>query len=338
MIGPRLLKGGGGISFGELDMKTTLIIDGDILAFRCAAASEKRSVKATHKTTGQVIECPHRTALKEQIKDAFELDEFDILDIRTPDDISHAYNAINTCVDAWMQTCMADGYEIYISGDNNFRDFLPLPSKYKGSRDELERPVLLKECRAYLVKRHKAEVIHGREVDDHLAQRAYEGNKERVKNIVVSLDKDSYGVDSWLYNWTKMKQPERIKGLGEIELDDKNKLRGKGRKWFYAQWVMGDPVDCFKPCEIVGKKFGDTGCYNLLKDCTTDKECVEAVYKQYKSWYPSPVTYKAWDGTEHTMSAIDLMDLYAACAWMQRWDGDVLDSREIMNKLGVAYD
>jgi hypothetical protein len=316
-------------------MKTILIIDGDILSFRCAAANETRSIRVTHKVTGQQTEHAHRTAFREHIRGSFEESEFDIEDVQTCEDLSHAYHAINTCIEAWMKKCEADSYEIYISGEGNFRDELPLPSRYKGTREGNIRPVQLKECREYLVKRHGAIPVDGMEADDRLAHRAYEGFKQGTKNIVISLDKDSYGVDSWLYNWTKMDKPERIKGFGEIELDEDKKLRGKGRKWFYAQWVMGDPVDAFKPSEIAKKKFGDVACCNLLKDCNDDKSAVQAVYNQYKKWYPQPVTYTAWDGTEHTKDVVEIMDMYAACAHMKRFDNDVFDTRKLLTKLEI---
>lgn len=318
--------------------KESLIIDGDILAFRCAAASETRSVLVTHKVTGQQTEHAHRTAFKEHIRGLFEIDEFSIEDVQKAEDISFSYHAINTCIEAWQKTCDVDHYEVYISGVNNFRDFLPLPTRYKNDRVNTVRPILLKECRDYLVHRHKAVVINGQEVDDKLAQRAYEGFKQGDYNVILTLDKDSYGVESYLYDWTKMKKPLLIRGLGEIYLDDKKVLRGQGRKWFYSQWVKGDSVDCFKPSEICGKKFGDTACFKLLDNCKTDKECIEAVYEQYKTWYPGIVEYKAWDGSAQITDAIGLMDLYAACAHMKRFDSDVFDTKKLLTKLGVSFE
>jgi len=319
--------------------KTILIIDGDVLAFRCAAANETRSIRVTNKLTGQVTGHAHRTAFKEHIKGTFELDEFDIEDVQTCEDISHAYHALKTCVDAWMKSCDADGYEVYLSGHDNFRDSLPLPSKYKGSRSGSIKPVQLAACREYLVSKYDAEIIHGMEVDDKLAYRCYEGLQQKVKTVAVTIDGDQNGVAGWMYNWTKQREPKLVNGFGYIELTKENKdFDGYGRKFYYAQWVLGDSVDCFKPCELAGKKFGVVAMYNLLKDCKTDKGCVEAVYGQYKKWYPTPVTYIAWDGTEHTKDAIALMDLYAACAHMKRFDGDVFDTKKLLMTLGVNYE
>lgn len=321
-------------------MKTILIIDADILAFRCAAANETRSIRVTHKITGQQTEHAHRTAFREHIKGVFEEDEFTVEDVQTCEDLSHAYHAINTCIEAWMKSCNADAYEVYISGDNNFRDNLPLPTKYKSSRSGSIKPLQLKDCREYLVKKHGAKVIHGQEVDDWLARRCYEGLKQKVKTIAVTIDGDQNGVAGWMYNWTKMNEPKLVNGFGHIELVKDNKdFDGYGRKFFYAQWLYGDwQTDCFKPAELSKKKFGVVAMYNILKDCNDDKSAVQAVYDTYKKWYPQPVTYTAWDGTEHTKNVIEIMDMYAACAHMKRFDGDVFDTKKLLDKLGIAYE
>ena len=315
--------------------KTVVLIDGDVVAYRCAAANETRSIKVTHKVTGQITSHAHRTAFKEHIKDCFEIDEFDIEDVREARKLNFAIHGINTTIEALKKSCKADEVEVHISGKTNFRDSLPLPSKYKGAREGLDKPVQLKECRDHLVTKYNATAAIDKEADDTLTQRAYELYKQGYRGIVATIDKDAYGTEVWLYNWTKMTEPIRIKGLGFIELDDKKVLRGQGRKWFYCQWAKGDIVDNFKPCEIAGKKFGDISCYNLLKDCNTDKECVEAVYKQYKSWYPDSVTYTAWNGIEYTKDVVEIMDMYAACAHMKRWDDDVFNTKNLLEKFNI---
>lgn len=319
--------------------KTIAVLDADIISFRCAAANEKRSIKATHKVTGQEIVCPHRTALKEQIKDLFTIDEFDIEDIREAEDISHALHAMNTSIEALKKSCEADEVEIYLSGKDNFRDFLELPNKYKGSREGSVKPVQLAECRDYLVKKKGAIIVNGREVDDILAQRNHESlkSKGKFKAIACTLDGDQQGVMGWMYNWNKMFKPKLVQGLGSIKLvKDGKDFDGYGRKFFYAQWILGDSIDDFKPCRISGKKFGVVAMYNLLKDCKTDKECVQAIFEQYRKWYPDEYTeYVDWQGNKQKKTVIELMDMYAACAHMQRFDGDLLSTKTILDRLGI---
>ena len=318
--------------------KRIALLDGDLIAFRAAAANETRSIRVTHKLTKQVTEHAHRTAFKEHIKGKFELEEFDIEDVREAEKLSFALNAVNTTVEALQKSCDADSVEVFLSGKTNFRDALPLPTKYKGAREGLERPVQLSECRDHLRNKYKAKEAVNKEADDDLTIRYYELAKQGDIGVVCTLDKDADGTEVWLYNWNKMKEPVRIKGLGYLELDDKKVLRGQGRLWFFAQWVKGDPVDCFKPCEVAGKKFGDVGCYNLLAQCKTDREAVQAVYNQYKAWYPvDPIKYTAWDGTEQEKTLFEFMDMYAACCHMLRFEGDRICTKTLLDKLKIEY-
>lgn len=324
---------------GSIIMKRIAVIDCDIIAFRCAAANESRSIKATHNTTGQVSEHPHRTGFKEHIKGLFESSEFTIEDLQHPGDIKFAFHAINTTINALKESCKADDVELFISGTDNFRDFLPLPSKYKGDRRGKIKPVQLKECREYLINKKGAVVVNGNETDDRLAQRCYEGVKEKAITIACTIDGDQQGVDGWMYNWIKMSEPKLVKGFGYVELIKDNKdFDGYGRKFFYAQWVLGDSTDCFKPSEISGKKFGVVAMYKLLDECKTDKECVEAIYKQYKTWYPSVVEYTDWTGVIQKTDAIGLMDLYASCCHMQRFKNDYICTKTLLTKLGINYE
>jgi hypothetical protein len=320
-------------------MKTIAIIDGDIISYRCAAANESRSVKVTHKTTGQTTEHAHRTAFKEHIKGVFEADEFIVEDVQTAEDIKFAYHAMKTTIESLCKSCDTDEYEIYLSGDSNFRDSLPLPTKYKSGRENTIRPLQLKECRNYLVKHHKALHAVNEEADDILARRCFEGVKYKVKTIACTIDGDQNGVEGYMYNWTKMQEPYRVKGLGYIELvKDGKDFDGYGRKFFYAQFLLGDSTDGFKPCQIAGKKFGVAGLYKVLGECKTDKQCMEAVYKQYKTWYPNEFTeYIDWTGKQQKVTLFELMDMYAACCHMKRFEGDVFNTKALLDKLGIKY-
>lgn len=320
--------------------KTIVVIDADILAYRAAAANETRSIKATHKTDEHEIVCPHRTAFKAQIKGAFEPEEFNVVDVQTPEDISHAIQTMKTRIQKLKEDCNADEVELYLGGKNNFRDLLPLPTQYKFGRSDTIRPVQLKECRDYLIKYQGAVVVDGYEADDKLSMRCTDGLNQGVKIIAATLDGDANGVAGWLYNWNKHTEPFLIEGFGEITLNDKrNDFDGYGRKFFYAQWVYGDwGTDKFKPVDLVGKSFGVVSMYDLLKDCKNDKEAVQAVYNQYKIWYPTePIKYTAWDGTEQEKTLFEFMDMYAAACHMLRFEGDKICTKKLLDKLKIEY-
>lgn len=317
-------------------MKPLVVFDGDVLCFRIAAACEDRSILATHIASGRTKEFKHRTALKDFIADTkFNYEDFEVVDVRVAEDISFALQTVKHSIKNTLAVCGTDEYEIYLSGSDNFRDLIPLPSKYKGSREDALRPLLLDDIRAYCKNHHSAVGVYGMEADDMLSIRAYDGVKCGRKIIQVTNDKDATQCEGWLLNPDKMETPIYIEGLGRLYRDDKGKVRGEGRKWLYFQWLAGDKVDCYKPSELSGKKFGDVAAFNLLNPCSTDEECIAAVAKQYQNWYPAPLTYTAWDGVEHTKDYIGIAQMYFDAAYMRRWKDDVVDIKSIFNNVGV---
>lgn len=318
--------------------KGLTVIDGDILAYRCAAAIEKNTVECTHKETLQVVTFDTATAFKEWAQD--DKDNWSLVPKKEAEDVSHAIHAMKGTIERIVKACEVDSYHIVVSGEDNFRKHLPLPTRYKDNRKETVKPVHLKECKQWLIDKKNAEVALG-EADDALVGYAYAGyiNKERV--IQATLDKDGNGNAGWLYNWHTMDKPELIEGLGYLELVEHpsyTDVKGKGRLFLYFQMVFGDPADCYKPCELAKARFGDKGAYKLLKDCTTDKEALTAVMRQYKKWYPKPVTYRAWDDTLHTKDWMEIWQMYADCAFMQRWEDDRFVVKDVLDKLKVDYE
>lgn len=315
-----------------------VVIDGDILAYRCAAAIEKNTVEATHKETLQVVTFDTATAFKEWARDT--KDDYTLEPKKEAEDVSHAIHAMKGTIERIVKACEVDSYHIVVSGEDNFRKHLPLPTRYKDNRKATVKPIHLKACKDWLVEKKGAEVAEG-EADDALVGYAYDGyvNKKRV--IQATLDKDGNGNAGWLYNWHNMDKPELIEGLGYLELVEHPTyvdVKGKGRLFLYFQMVFGDPADCYKPCELAKTRFGDKGAYKLLSHCKTDKEAVTALVQQYKKWYPKPVTYKAWDDTLHTKNWLEIMQMYTDCAFMQRWEGDRLDVKQLLVKLGIDHE
>jgi len=317
-----------------------VVIDGDIVAFRCAAACEKRSVVATHNTTLDQLEFDTMTEFKTFIADDDKLDikDFTIVPKRVPEPVANALQAVKTTILNIVKAAKCDSYHVVLSGKDNFRLQLPLPTQYKNNRADLDRPVLLQECRDYLIKFHDAEVSEGCEADDILVSYMHQGyiNKEYV--VQASIDKDALHGAGWVYDWTTMDEPELIEGFGSLYISDNKSgtVKGKGRAFLWCQLLLGDSIDGYKPCELAKVRFGQMWAYKILKDCTNDKQALQAVVDQYKEWYPEPVTYYAWNGVKHTKTWKELMQLYADCCFMRRWEGDRLDIEKVIKKLGVT--
>lgn len=313
------------------------VIDGDEIAYQIAAACETRSIKATNSLNKESSSFKHRTELKKFLH-GLEVPEgfYDIEDVQVADELSNALHSVKVVVDNIKVACKADQIEIYISGKDNFRDSIPLPTKYKSNRTDSLRPILLTEIRAYLVKKYNAVVVDGAEVDDVVCYRMWDGYKSKQKIIGVTADKDACGSSGWLYNRDKMTEPEFIDGFGELYIDAKNKVRGKGRKWGYTQWIVGDSCDGYNPSEIAKVKYGEKSAYKLLEPLKTDKECIQAVYDLYKSWYPSEVKYADWQGNEVVTDVVGIMQMYMDCYRMRRWKDDTVSVKDILAKMEIC--
>jgi len=112
------------------------LIDGDIVAYRCAASCMPSKTR------------PEKEDLSVAISRADEL----------------CYRILNSC--------QADEYRIFISGTDNFRN--QLYPEYKANRREIIRPEHLDPVRLFLVGEWKASVTAGHEADDAIGIAANE--------------------------------------------------------------------------------------------------------------------------------------------------------------------
>ena len=179
-----------------------------------------------------------------------------------------------------MDAVGADSYVIYLTGKGNFREEIAVTKEYKGGRGA--KPYHYANVRAYL-ESLGAIVVDGMEADDAMAieqMKAYWYGCEG-ESVICSRDKDLRQVPGYHYGWETHNQPEYAMKwtdeLGSIELTDKNKLKGDGLKFFYAQLIMGDSTDNIPG--IKGK--GDVFAYNLLESCTSEAEMSELVRRAY---------------------------------------------------------
>lgn len=331
-------------------MTSIACIDGDILAYRCSAANEKRFVVATHKDTLEKFTFNTATAFREWA--GSEADQYDVVPGQEAEDLQFAFRMMKELIQSITEKAGCEAYHIVVSGSNNFRLDLPLPTRYKDSRKESIKPLQLADCKKYLIHFHDAEISDGVEADDVLTGHMYQGYKDKERVVQCSLDKDAKHGPGWLYDWTTMDEPIFIEGYGGLELIETptarkkadgtpvmdKAVKGIGRAFLYYQMVFGDPVDAYKPCELAKAKFGEIGAYNLLKNCKTDKEAMEAVVAQYKKWYPEPITYRCWkDELHENVTWLDILQMYADCAFMRRWEGDRLDVKKLLDKLKINY-
>jgi hypothetical protein len=134
-----------------------------------------------------------------------------------------------------------------------------------------------------------------------------------------------------------------ISGFGELYLNDKRKAKGYGRVWLYYQILMGDwSTDTFCPRQVVkaitGKlpAFGEVACVKYLENCKTDQEAWQAINAKYIEWFGTePFEYTTWNGEKFSGDYLDVMQMITDCARMKRWDGDDVQVRNVLKKMGI---
>jgi DNA polymerase-1 len=156
---------------------TTLLIDGDVFAYKAATLSEN----PVHWGDG------HWTL--------------------------HAYESEGQeMIDGWILALMdrfdTTRYKVALSSPTNFRKTI-LPT-YKANRAHVRKPLTLGPLRDYMVDKHGAKIVPGLEGDDVLGIWATHPKIVEGKKIICSIDKDMASVPGYLFVQGKMEEEVEI--------------------------------------------------------------------------------------------------------------------------------
>ena len=320
--------------------KTIVIYDGDILSYRASAVIETRTVVVTHEPTQKQKVFKNRTDFKNSMKiqeKLYNALEYTFVDKQESQPISNCIAIMKHQIENINDSLFADEHLICLSGVSNFRDTLPLPSKYKGSRVGLMRPVHLKGAKTYLKRNYPSQIAVMDEADDVQIYKGYEYLEKGYTVILATIDKDSFSYSGLnLYDFTADNPKVELIpfGVGYLE-DTGKKITGRGLLWYCFQMIRGDTGDDYLPYELTGLKFGEKGAYKVLSDCKTEKEALTAVVNQYKLWYPSDFTYTTWDGVTTKSNWKHMLNLYHSCVRMKETSDDLVVAYYFYKKHGV---
>lgn len=319
--------------------ETILLVDADTVAFRAAAVCEKREIVVERIRDGKSRVFKTRTDFKEYLTNQYGssemFNEYLIKDLQTPEPVANALQAAKSIMTKIFTSIEPDDMIVYIGGKDNFREKLPLPSKYKGNRGDMLRPLLLNEVKTYLTRKYKAKSPVGIEADDAINIRGYEELAKGNSVIIASQDKDTLQSEGLkMFDYTKEKPfifdiPE----IGSLTVKG-TECKGAGLKFFAYQLLCGDKTDNYKPTEICKVKFGAASAFKLIQPLESSAEILGAVVQKYKEWYPGVVTYTAWDGKEITTNWEGILDIYFACAYMHRKKNDTTTWKEFFKERG----
>ena len=186
---------------------------------------------------------------------------------------------------------------IYLTGKTNFRFDIAKTKPYKGNRYK-DKPFHYKNLRAYMKHKYNTVEVEGIEADDAMC---IEQTKRigSLDTIICSRDKDLRICEGMHFGWeignSPQFGPKRVSYLGELQFEYKEevdaktgepkevlkKVRGEGLKFFYAQLIMGDPVD-----NIPGlPRGGPFTVKAALEPCETELEMFEVVLGLYEKRY-----------------------------------------------------
>jgi len=195
----------------------TLLIDGDVLAYRVAAACERPYCWDPGVGDEWSLHS-HMEDIREGIDGSIERIKYDIEHLGFP----------------------PGHIEVYLTDSHNFRR--ELNPEYKSNRRGSRKPVNLKEARGYLASRYRAEMWDNLEADDCLGIRATEP-AELGARIICSVDKDFLNIpEAW--TWDPWKDGDKPVFTG----------RDEAHQHFLAQVLSGDHVDGYPGIPGVGTK------------------------------------------------------------------------------------
>lgn len=240
-----------------------------------------------------------------------------------------------------IEETQAENYRGFLTGKFNFRDDIATLRRYKGNRYDKDgnritkQPFWLQECRTYLRNEWDCELVEGEEADDALGIAQTENSKQCIDSVISSIDKDLWIIAGWHHNMNSGSL-EYSSSFGFINLY-KGKLLGAGKKFFYAQLLMGDTADCIpglpKVTEGMKERWnirrggcGATAAFKVLEDAYTEEECMDRVWQCYKEYWRQNdynhwrtlKLYKAGDDT-----ALKQLIEQGRLLWMRTEEGEM---------------
>lgn len=214
-----------------------------------------------------------------------------------------------------LEDTEADDYQIYLTGEGNFREEVAVTLPYKGNRDELHKPTHYTAIKQYLIDVWQAETVEGMEADDAMGIEQYKdlvyvdgygyvnpidsaASPALAETIICTLDKDLDMIPGWHYNWRKKTK---------YWIDEEQAMRN-----FYKQMLMGDRTDNIQGVPKIGEKTAE----KILATCTNEKEMFDAVQEQYYLGYYKYGSHSSIDDFLNTIDDIFLE--HALLIWINR--------------------
>lgn len=271
-----------GVKLKEQLKDKTLLIDGDILVYRCGFASEKAQylVQEELDEDDQFSFFENHKVANSHIK---QIPKGRKNWLWSRKDLEPIENCLQIVKSAMEGIVGGSKYEVYLSGGVNFRYGIAKTKAYKANRGP--KPTYYKDIQNYLVSNWGATYTDGIEADDIIGIRASELG---THGCIVSTDKDLEQIAGWHFNWVD----GRVYRVSPRE----------GAFNFYRQLLTGDSTDNVPGLEGVGEK----GANKILEGAQNTQELFERTWTAYR------------DRVGDEAKAIEYMREQAGLLWIQR--------------------
>lgn len=271
-----------------------------------------------------------------------DLEEF----VESVGELSAALATVKRELSAVIAQPWVKDYRIYMEGEGNFREDRATIQFYKGNREGVDKPVLLKEVSEYVKSKYKGKVIiaEGIETDDKVSIAGWEWyhharktrNRDNCEVVLAFVDKDLRQIAG--YHWNYQKPEEPVLWMNDID----------AFKHFCWQCLLGDDTDNIPGLTQWSKELseqwglakratiGEVGCWNQVKDLNTKVELAQKVIDIYKSVYgiePFEMYLESKDAKEDVTWDY-ILNENAALLWMLHEEGEEFNFIEHAGELG----
>jgi hypothetical protein len=203
------------------------------------------------------------------------------------------------------------------SGDKH-KAIKGIEDEYQMSRVNTPKPKHHEALKAYAASKDFIIMSPlGFEADELLIHNA---EQKGTNGVVISIDKDMcIAEDTWVIHVQKdgSGKPVWNTSLGHLELYQKGtdvKGVGGGFKFLAYQAVAGDRSDHYFGIKGVGA----VTVVNLIKDCETHSEVVEACLELYTDTFGESYSFTSWDGQEMIKTPLEMLQMHFEMPYMQR--------------------
>ena len=331
-------------------------LDLDAFKYSLSSVGETRSIKVIHKTTGWEAEFKTRTEFwghhkkkaggwlakinEKKITKGQEPavpEDFEIIDQQTlkNEPIANILHSVKQSVDAAVRQSGADTVFFYLGEGDSFRVEKSTILKYKGNRDNAQKPMLFDDVVDFMVKKYRPEIVTGYEVDDVITMRSYGHDN----HFCICLDKDAYGSGSNVFNFTKPEEGiVETNNFGKLWIDSSGKtkkVRGYGTMFKLWQVCSLDDSDNYRANCASDTEWGEMSAYYALKDCENTAQLFQSATNIFKHLYPEPKIITGWRGDE---IKIDWLYVFQECfdmAHMHRWENDFVNVESVLKRLRI---